>query len=251
VLSLFFGVDPEFGPCGQLASQGVGGRHYPEVIVVAGLFDYAALRQAGFHNIADANALADTTAQHHIGHILENRLIASERCGIARCMDRPWTDDVYARTYSLQFRCEATREVPHSCFCGSLYSHSWIASSADKRTILLHLELESAMASTYPAVRICESSSMPDGATTAADPVGHLSATGSLPSLAITGAWSSSAVTLGSASALPATPAGYLGIQVAGTTVKIPFYNMGGYAQTAENSGKSDFACFALKLSVF
>jgi hypothetical protein len=67
---------------------------------------------------------------------------------------------------------------------------------------------------------------MPDGATTAVDPTGHLSATGTLPSLAITGASSSSTATPGSASALPATPAGYLEIQVAGTTVKIPFYNV-------------------------
>jgi hypothetical protein len=67
---------------------------------------------------------------------------------------------------------------------------------------------------------------MPDGTTTEVDSAGHLSATGSLPSLAITDTASSSAATAGSASALPATPAGYLVISVGGTAVKIPFYNV-------------------------
>jgi hypothetical protein len=67
---------------------------------------------------------------------------------------------------------------------------------------------------------------MPDGVTTAVDSSGHLSATGSIPGLAITTPASSSTATAGSASALPATPAGYLEISVAGTTVKIPFYDV-------------------------
>ncbi len=66
----------------------------------------------------------------------------------------------------------------------------------------------------------------PDGVTTEVDGAGNLSVTGSLPSLALTASATASAATSGSASALPATPAGYLVISVAGTAVKIPYYKV-------------------------
>jgi hypothetical protein len=66
----------------------------------------------------------------------------------------------------------------------------------------------------------------PDGATMAVDANGTLSATGTLPSLSLTAATCSSSATSGSASALPASPTGYLTIEVGGTSVKIPYYSV-------------------------
>jgi hypothetical protein len=66
----------------------------------------------------------------------------------------------------------------------------------------------------------------PDGTSTQVDTMGKLSATGSLPNLALTAAATASAASAGSASALPASPAGYVVISVSGVAVKIPYYNM-------------------------
>jgi hypothetical protein len=64
----------------------------------------------------------------------------------------------------------------------------------------------------------------PDGSTMQVDATGKLSATGSVPSLEITSPTTASAASSGSASALPASPVGYLVISVGGSLVKIPYF---------------------------